>query len=47
VELCVACHGEHGVPQDKSIPVIDGQQQGYLYLQGTEPMRGLTASLLN
>jgi cytochrome c553 len=33
VELCVACHGEHGVPQDKSIPVIDGQQQGYLYLQ--------------
>ncbi len=47
VELCVACRGEHGVPQDKSIPVIDGQQQGYLYLQGTEPMRGLTASLLN
>ena len=33
VELCVACHGEHGVPQDKSIPVIDGQQEGYLYLQ--------------
>ena len=33
VELCVACHGEHGAPQDKSIPVIDGQQQGYLYLQ--------------
>jgi len=29
VELC----GEHGVPQDKSIPVIDGQQEGYLYLQ--------------
>jgi cytochrome c553 len=33
VELCVACHGEQGVPQNKSIPVIDGQQQGYLYLQ--------------
>jgi cytochrome c553 len=33
VALCVACHGEHGEPQDKSIPVIDGQQQGYLYLQ--------------
>ena len=33
VELCVACHGEQGVPQDKSIPVIDGQQEGYLYLQ--------------
>jgi cytochrome c553 len=33
VQLCVACHGENGVPQDKSIPVIAGQQQGYLYLQ--------------
>ena len=33
VELCVACHVEQGVPQDKSIPVIDGQQEGYLYLQ--------------
>ena len=33
VELCVACHGEHGVPQDRSIPVIDGQKRGYLYLQ--------------
>jgi cytochrome c553 len=33
VQLCVACHGEIGVPRDKSIPVIAGQQQGYLYLQ--------------
>src|ERR1700719_2259369 len=33
VQLCVACHGESGVPQDKSVPVIAGQQQGYLYLQ--------------
>jgi cytochrome c553 len=33
VQLCVACHGENGVPPDKSVPVISGQQQGYLYLQ--------------
>jgi cytochrome c553 len=33
VQLCVACHGENGVPQDKSVPVIAGQHQGYLYLQ--------------
>ena len=30
--LCAACHGENGVPQPK-MPVIWGQQQGYLYLQ--------------
>jgi cytochrome c553 len=33
VQLCTACHGENGIPQDKSIPVIAGQHQGYLYLQ--------------
>ena len=31
--LCAACHGDKGIPQDKNIPVIAGQQQGYLYLQ--------------
>ena len=30
--LCAGCHGETGVPQAK-MPVIWGQQQGYLYLQ--------------
>jgi cytochrome c553 len=33
VQLCNACHGEKGVPQDKLVPVIWGQHQGYLYLQ--------------
>jgi len=32
-QLCAACHGENGVPQQKSMPVIWGQYQGYLYLQ--------------
>ena len=31
-QLCAACHGENGIPQQKSIPVIWGQNQGYLYL---------------
>ena len=31
--LCAACHGEKGIPLDKSFPVIWGQQLGYLYLQ--------------
>jgi cytochrome c553 len=32
-QICSACHGENGVPQDKQTPVIAGQHQGYLYLQ--------------
>ena len=32
-QVCTACHGENGIPQDKKIPVIWGQQLGYLYLQ--------------
>jgi cytochrome c553 len=32
-QLCAACHGESGAPQQKTTPVIWGQQLGYLYLQ--------------
>ena len=32
-QLCAACHGENGVPQEKTTPVIWGQHLGYLYLQ--------------
>jgi cytochrome c553 len=32
-QACAACHGENGIPLDKSWPVIWGQYQGYLYLQ--------------
>lgn len=31
-QLCSACHGEAGVPQEKTTPVIWGQNEGYLYL---------------
>ena len=32
-QLCAACHGENGVPQQNTTPVIWGQYQGYLYLE--------------
>ena len=32
-QVCAGCHGENGIPQQKTWPVIWGQQQGYLYLQ--------------
>src|SRR5258707_10382295 len=32
-QACTGCHGENGVPQQKTMPVIWGQYQGYLYLQ--------------
>jgi len=40
VQLCVACHGQNGVPPDKLTPVISGQQEGYLYLQLRDYKRG-------
>jgi cytochrome c553 len=40
VQLCSACHGETGVPQDKTTPIIAGQHQGYLYLQLRDYKRG-------
>jgi cytochrome c553 len=33
VKLCATCHGENGVPINKTTPVIWGQNEGYLYLQ--------------
>jgi cytochrome c553 len=32
-QVCTACHGESGIPQQKTTPVIWGQQLGYLYVQ--------------
>src|ERR1700689_2910688 len=32
-QACAGCHGADGKPVDKTIPVIWGQQQGYLYIQ--------------
>jgi cytochrome c553 len=43
-QVCSACHGEHGIPQDKATPVIAGQHQGYLYLQLRDYKRGTRAN---
>jgi cytochrome c553 len=40
VEVCAACHGQDGKPTDKSIPVIWGQQAGYIYIQLRDFKRG-------
>jgi cytochrome c553 len=39
-QMCGGCHGESGVPQEKTTPVIWGQHQGYLYLQLRDYKRG-------
>src|ERR1700742_5274822 len=33
VEVCAGCHGQDGKPTDKTIPIIWGQQAGYIYIQ--------------
>src|ERR1043166_10251937 len=38
--MCAGCHGESGVPQEKTTPVIWGQWLGYLYLQLRDYKRG-------
>lgn len=40
VEVCAGCHGQDGKPIDKSIPIIWGQQLGYLYIQLRDFKRG-------
>ena len=39
-ELCGACHGLKGVPEDPSTPIIWGQNAGYLYLQLRDFQKG-------
>jgi cytochrome c553 len=38
--VCSACHGEKGLPVDPAIPIIWGQQDGYLYLQLRDFQKG-------
>jgi cytochrome c553 len=39
-EICAGCHGADGKPIDPSIPVISGQQLGYIYIQLRDYKRG-------
>jgi cytochrome c553 len=38
--VCSACHGEKGLPDDKAIPIIWGQNEGYFYLQLRDFQKG-------
>jgi cytochrome c553 len=40
IEPCAGCHGQDGKPIDKTIPVIWGQQLGYIYIQLRDFKRG-------
>jgi cytochrome c553 len=40
VEACAGCHGQDGKPVDRTIPVIWGQQSGYIYIQLRDFKRG-------
>jgi cytochrome c553 len=40
VEVCAGCHGQDGKPIDKTVPVIWGQQLGYIYIQLRDFKRG-------
>ena len=39
-QVCAGCHGQNGKPIDKTLPVIWGQQLGYLYIQLRDFKRG-------
>jgi cytochrome c553 len=40
VQVCAGCHGTDGKPVDKTIPVIWGQQAGYIYIELRDFKRG-------
>lgn len=39
--VCGACHGEKGVPIDKAIPNIWGQNEGYIYIELRDMKKGV------
>jgi cytochrome c553 len=39
-EVCASCHGEKGVPTEKNIPVLWGQNEGYIYIQLRDMKKG-------
>ena len=38
--VCSACHGEKGLPAEPAVPIIWGQNEGYLYLQLRDFQKG-------
>ncbi len=44
VEICAACHGEAGLPEDRAIPIIWGQEFYYIYVQLRDYQAGRRAN---
>jgi cytochrome c553 len=38
--VCTACHGGNGVPISKTIPVLFGQNEGYIYIELRDMKKG-------
>ena len=38
--VCGVCHGQDGLPEDPTVPIIWGQNAGYLYLQFRDFQKG-------
>jgi cytochrome c553 len=38
--VCLGCHGEKGVPIDKTFPNIFGQNEGYIYIELRDMKKG-------
>jgi len=38
--LCGACHGQKGIPEDPTTPIIWGQNAGYLYIEFRDFQKG-------
>jgi cytochrome c553 len=43
-QVCGSCHGEAGIPQEVTSPIIWGQMEGYIYLQLRDYKRGTRAN---
>ena len=39
--VCAACHGEQGTPIEKNIPIIWGQNEGYIYVELRDMKKGV------
>jgi cytochrome c553 len=39
-QICNVCHGMYGVPEDPTVPIIWGQNAGYLYIQLRDFQKG-------
>ena len=44
--VCARCHGDKGVPINKTYPVISGQNEGYIYIELRDMNKGARKNVL-